>query len=374
MLFPTSTVQRSTDPSHISWSKGRDAPATFPRVSSLRLVSDTIPWVLNVEARDIGIGVTCGDVIDSIGQQLVKFSDKRDYERLTRGLRQEVGEAYRRNRSRNPDVPGGRLGHGLKRLDFLRQDTMFAGIEVDDRVVKRLCGDALPCVFVLKCSKILEVEDRDARLRSNSRPRASSSTRISVAPPPKMDSHDDDSKILHPTKQEVEDRDARLQSNSRSRSRASSSTRNNVRPPSTTGPPPLPSTPWGGFSSFGNYGPPPPQTDPLPLPSPLPSTPWGRLPSSFGNYGPPPPQTGPLPFSSPLPSTPWGGFPSFGNYGPPPRMGNMPPPQHFGQQPFRAPPEPLSQIFDRLDPFMEGRSCKSICFFLFLITQRLDFD
>ena len=252
MLFPTSMVQRSTDPSHISWSKGRDAPATFPRVSSLRLVSDTIPWVLNVEATDIGIGVTCGEVIDSIEEQLVKFSDKRDYERLTPSLRQEVVEAYRRNRSRGPDVPGGRrLGEGMKRLDFLRQDTMFAGIEVNDRVVKRLCGDVFPCVFVLKCS--------------------------------------------------------RLRWNSRSRSRTSSNTRNNVHPPSTMGSQPLPSTLRGRFSSFGNYGP-PPQTDRLPLLSPLPSSPWGRF-LSFGNYGPPPPQTGSLPLPSPLPSTFWRGFP-----------------------------------------------------------------
>ena len=202
MLFPTSTVLRSNDPSHVSWSKGRDAPATFPRISSLRLVSDTIPFVLNVQAKDVGIGVTCGEVIDSIGQQLNKFSDKHDYERLTHSLRQEVGMAYRRNRSREPGVPGGQLGTGMKRLDFLRLETMFAGIEVNDRVVKRVCGDVLPCVFVLKCAKIFpltrqEVEDREARLRSNSRPRsrASPNTRINVQPPSTADSDEDD---LHP--------------------------------------------------------------------------------------------------------------------------------------------------------------------------------
>ena len=206
MLFPTSTVQRSTDPSHISWSKGRDAPATFPRVSSLRLVSDTIPWVLPVEARDIGIGVTCGEVIDSIAHQLAKFSDKHDYERLTPNLRREVGIAYRRNRSREPGVPGGQLGQGMKRLDFLRLDTMFSGIELNDRVVKRVCGDVLPCVFVLKCSKTFpmtrqEAEDHQARLQADNsgrpRSRANSTTRIVVHPPtPASDDEDDDE--LHP--------------------------------------------------------------------------------------------------------------------------------------------------------------------------------
>ena len=101
----------------------------------------------------------------------------------------------------------------------------------------------------------------------------------------------------------------------------------------------------------------------------LPSTPWGGF-SSFGNYGPPPPLTG-------SPSQMMGG--------PPPRMGNIPPPQnmppsqnpppqHFGQQSFRAPSEPPSQIFDRLGPFTEGKSCASTCFFPMFIAQRRDFD
>jgi hypothetical protein len=196
MLLPTSTAQRSADLPHVSWWKGRDAPATFPRISSLRLVSDTIPWVLHVEAKDISLGVTCGEVIDSIGQQLHKFSRKRDYDRLTSSLRREVSIAYRHNRSRDS---GGHLGQGLKRLDFLRQDTMFAGIEADDRVVKRVCGDVLPCTFVLKCSKTFpmtrqEVEDQEARLHAGSSSRPSSNTWVNVHPPT-ADSNEDG---LHP--------------------------------------------------------------------------------------------------------------------------------------------------------------------------------
>ena len=59
-------------------------------------------------------------------------------------------------------------------------------------------------MFFLKCSKISpltrqEVEDREARLRSNSRPRsrASSNTRINVHPPLTTGSDDDDDN-LHP--------------------------------------------------------------------------------------------------------------------------------------------------------------------------------
>jgi hypothetical protein len=203
MLFPTSSILRSTDPTHVSWSKGRDAPATFPRISSLQLVSETIPWVLNVKARDNSVGITCGEVIDSIGHQLNKFSNKQDYDRLPHNARREVSHAYRHNRSRENGVPGGQLGAGMKWLDFLRQDTMFAGIDIDERVVKSICGEVLPCVFVLKCSKTLpstrqEAEDREARLRAEkapSRPRSratSSTTRITVRPPTTTGSDDDD--------------------------------------------------------------------------------------------------------------------------------------------------------------------------------------
>lgn len=119
----------------------------------------------------------------------------------------------------------------------------------------------------------------------------------------------------------------------------------------------LPSTPWGGFPS---YGPPPPLTGPPPqmmggprmgnIPPPQPPIQLSNMPPQMMNghgwqNGPPAPYP---PFYNPD-SGPWGG-------------GG---PQIFGQQPppFRAPPEPPSQIFDRMDPFTEGKSCTSIFFF-----------
>ena len=154
----------------------------------------------------------------------------------------------------------------------------------------------------------------------------------------------------------------------------------------------LPSTPWGGFPSFGGYGPPPPLTGPPPQM-------MGGPPPRMGNI--PPPQNMPQPQNMPPPQ--------MGNI-PPPQMGNMPPPQmmngqgnpwqgggggaapyppfygpdpgpwggqqHFGQQSFRGPPlaEPPSQIFDRMDPFTQGKSCTLIFFSLLLIVQGRDFD
>ena len=83
MLFHTSLVQRPTDPAHVSWSKGRNAPATFPRVTSMRIVSDIYPWMIEVHAQTEGRGVTCGEVIKSIYQNMQRLAQRNDYERLS---------------------------------------------------------------------------------------------------------------------------------------------------------------------------------------------------------------------------------------------------------------------------------------------------
>jgi hypothetical protein len=121
----------------------------------------------------------------------------------------------------------------------------------------------------------------------------------------------------------------------------------------------LPSTPWGGPPS---YGPQPPLTG-------LPPQMMGGQPPRMGNNIPPP-QNMPPPQMMNGQGHPWQGgaaapYPPF--YGPDPSLwGGGGHQQHFGQQkqPFRAPPEPPSQIFDRMDPFTEGKGCTSICFFL----------
>jgi hypothetical protein len=151
MLFPSSHCQRSTDPSHISWKKGREEPATFPWVTSLRLVSETFPWVLEIRAREPEVGVTCGDVIETIGDNFGKYTNQHEYSVLPASKKRALAVSYRHNRSRAHGVPGGRLGEGLRRLDWLCSERMFGGIDRNDRLVKRLCGDMLPYTFELKC-------------------------------------------------------------------------------------------------------------------------------------------------------------------------------------------------------------------------------
>ncbi|KAJ3491089.1 hypothetical protein NLJ89_g11370 [Agrocybe chaxingu] len=124
MIFPTSTVQRSSDPSHVSWSKGRDAPATFPRITALRLVSTAIPWMTSIKARNPEKGLTCGEVIDAIGYDMSKFTSAQDFKVLSAADQKEVTNAYRHHRSRSPGVPGGaaRSGHEAPRLPAQEHD------------------------------------------------------------------------------------------------------------------------------------------------------------------------------------------------------------------------------------------------------------
>ncbi|TFK34908.1 hypothetical protein BDQ12DRAFT_334942 [Crucibulum laeve] len=168
MLFPSNNVHRSNDPTHVSWANGRGAPATFPRVTSLRIVSETIPWMITVTAQHPNVGVTCGEVIEGISHDLNRMCGQPEFDTFPVQTKRVVGEAYKHNRSRAYGAPGGILGDGLRRLDFLGQHTLFGGIESNERLVRRVCGDALPCTFVLKCTHRLpltETEIRDQEVR-----------------------------------------------------------------------------------------------------------------------------------------------------------------------------------------------------------------
>ena len=171
MLYTSNYCQRSDDKPHISWSKGREAPATFPRVTSLRVITDLMPWTIQVVAHNPAVGVTCGEVIDTISDCLYHMASASDYNSLANQRQRMVSESYHYNRSVAADVPGGRLKHGMMRLDFLCKHSMFGGVELNNDVVRRVTGIALPCVFVLRCLKrpvLTESEARSQRERTRS--------------------------------------------------------------------------------------------------------------------------------------------------------------------------------------------------------------
>ncbi len=178
MLYTSNYCQRSDDKSHVSWSKGREAPATFPRVSSIRVIADLLPWTIEVVAQNPAIGVTCGEVIDSISDCLYRMASASEYNALPDPRKRAVSESYHYNRSVAGDVPGGRLKHGMMRLDFLCKFSMYGGIEWDKQSVKKATGVAFPCVFVLRCLKRPVLTESEARQH---RERAKSLSRQSVA-------------------------------------------------------------------------------------------------------------------------------------------------------------------------------------------------
>ena len=203
MLFPTGNCQRSSDRPGRSWHSGRNAPATFPRVTSLRIISRSFPWPIDVPATNHMSGVTCGDVIEAIHASMYTRLSQGQYDNTSRQQRRLLSESFYHNRSTAHGVPGGRLQQTLLRCDWLGQDTMFGGLVDDERFVREVCKDNLPCTFELKCvrrypmteAEIREQEERDReeeervmarqqhqRSRSRATSRAGSS-RPSTRPP-----------------------------------------------------------------------------------------------------------------------------------------------------------------------------------------------
>ena len=197
MLFHTNACHRSTDARNRSWIHGREEPATFPRVTLLRLVCRNLPWMITVRARNPSAGVTCGELIEEVSDCLNRHVSKKEMD----GARNHraITQTYWYNRSTAPDVPGGRLGDGVRRVDWLLRHTGFGGIEKNDDAVKELCGgEALPCTLELRCEQKFAPdeelreqdspthEDRSRRGSSLPRSRNISRSRSRASPIPRV--------------------------------------------------------------------------------------------------------------------------------------------------------------------------------------------
>jgi hypothetical protein len=135
--------------------------------------------------------VTCGELIDTISESLYKHVSKDEMSATSNS--RAITSVYWHNRSTDAlDVPGGRLGEGVRRVDWLLYSTAFGGIMKNDDVAKAQCGGVvLPCTFELKCETRfdpdqqlkeqdrLDREERNAR-RSTSRSRSRASPRVSI--------------------------------------------------------------------------------------------------------------------------------------------------------------------------------------------------
>ncbi|KIK14756.1 hypothetical protein PISMIDRAFT_345246 [Pisolithus microcarpus 441] len=133
------------------WMKQHEAPATFPRLTYVRIISRSFPWMIQIDARDLTTGVTCGEILDGIFEYLYSDVTKDESENVSEMLKLHIFSSYEHNRSTDPNVPGGGLGVALKRLDWLGNNTMFGGLVLSDKFTMEDRGDIPPATFELKC-------------------------------------------------------------------------------------------------------------------------------------------------------------------------------------------------------------------------------
>ena len=128
LLFTTAHCHRSMDLSHHSWSNGRQEPATFPRVTKLRLILRPFPWIIHIRATNQAIGVTCGNLMEQLSDHMQRRLHNEDYKGALPLRRRAIRDTYHHNCSRSAGVPSGQLGDGLRVLDWLGTQTMFGGL------------------------------------------------------------------------------------------------------------------------------------------------------------------------------------------------------------------------------------------------------
>ncbi|CAE6345161.1 unnamed protein product [Rhizoctonia solani] len=127
MLFPPSAIHLSSDPPTKSWSNGRFSMATFPRVKRVRIVCRLHPWLMEVTNDN---GVTVGDVCDKLYIEHQRHMSSSEWDAAV-DFKRPMTKAYQWNRSTNPGAPGGVMGEGLRRIDWLMKNTFFGGLTED---------------------------------------------------------------------------------------------------------------------------------------------------------------------------------------------------------------------------------------------------
>ncbi|KZS98731.1 hypothetical protein SISNIDRAFT_447515 [Sistotremastrum niveocremeum HHB9708] len=141
MLWHDGAIHKSTDPPRQSWRDGRDAPVTVPRTSSISIISEHFPWIITVHAENPRQGLTCGHLLAEIHKFLNTPLSKYEYEGRDRNAQTNLYNAYKANRSNTDhNVPGGRLGAEMLKIDWLLHNTAFEGIDIDENYIKERLG------------------------------------------------------------------------------------------------------------------------------------------------------------------------------------------------------------------------------------------
>lgn len=167
MLYPTSYASPSSSLSAELWTERLREPATFPRLSSLHVISRGFPWSIPIHAAPDAAHVTCFDVIEQIHKFLYRFIPKLDTELASREHLQAIRAAFRVNRTPPDGLPGRLLNeelfNGPKRVEWLCECTAFMGIDRDIAYIQHRVSAAVPGLFVLLCGR---PSDEDASIRN----------------------------------------------------------------------------------------------------------------------------------------------------------------------------------------------------------------
>ena len=134
----------STESANRSWTRGRNAPATFPPTSEILIISEAFPWVFQVHDP---AGVTVGRVMDTIDAELHRRAGANEMP-ADRELAKAIASSYHRNR----DELRGILMDGMLRIDFLATQTEFGGLDQDEETLaERMNVRDFPIAFCLVC-------------------------------------------------------------------------------------------------------------------------------------------------------------------------------------------------------------------------------
>jgi hypothetical protein len=147
------------------------------------------PWTLDITATNRTHGVTCGDLIEQLSDHLQRRLRKEEYDGASGARRRAIRDAYHHNRSRSAGVPGGRLGDGLKVLDWLGTQIMFGGIQNNEQLLVERFNVAPACMLELVCVEPPLVGDDEDDMEEQRQARRRSRHMSTSRPPSRMDGY-----------------------------------------------------------------------------------------------------------------------------------------------------------------------------------------
>ena len=108
--------------------------ATLPAQERLFVTFETQPWNMVINASNSTIGVTVQDVCLQIYSVLMAYTSRAEFEGQDEERRNNIEQSFWNNRSSEMSLPkASRLGPGIRRFDWLGEQTMFGGLVLEDR-------------------------------------------------------------------------------------------------------------------------------------------------------------------------------------------------------------------------------------------------